>query len=280
MSVPNWLRERLGGLMDEILGFVVIVVLLPALYAWIRGNLETALLWAILVLVSLNVLLSYQSLRKARLSREVTEVPGQSPRGIPVRDVESDKQYLIDHNGLFREIPDDDTYSYLKDVLGITGDLPTVTPSEVTARLGREIPAVREYKRPLTPEEQRLKQLERRIRAMLPEEIFYAYDRDPQVVIVQFTNTGDDALYLRRAEFMPTHPDMFLLQHFRRTERPGVFSCLDEGKNLSPGQKYPIDLPLAAKWAAGSLERSKEKIGFLEVWIQCEGEEVSLLFHL
>jgi hypothetical protein len=266
-------------LIDKILDVVVVVILLPALYVWIRGNPETALLLAILALVALDVSLSCLSLRKTRSSKEITEMPKQSPRGVLVHDVGNDKQYLVDHNELFREIPDNDTFCYLRDVLGITGDLPTVTASEVAARLGKEIPAVREYKRPLTPEEQRLEQLEWQVRAMLPEEIFYAYNRDPQVVIVQFTNTGDDALYLRRAEFMPTS-DIFMLRHFRRTEKPGVFSCLDEGKNLSPGQKYPIEFPLTATWAEGSLERLKEKIGFLTIWIQFEGEEVKLLFHI
>ncbi len=279
MPIRNWLGERLGGIADEILGFIILVVLLPALYEWIRGNPDTAMQWVILVFVVVNIFLTWSTSRQ-KLSPEETETSEQLPRGILVREAEGDKRYLVDFNGLFREINDDDTFSFLEVALGITGGVSIVANSEVATRLGKEVPAIKDYKRPLTPEEQRVKQLRRRVDAMLSVETFCMYNNDPQLITVQFTNDSRTALFISRVEFMPTQPDMFIYDSFRRTEKAGVFSCLDEGVNLSPGDKHPITLPLTAKWAEGDLERRKGNVGFLTIWVQFEGEEVDLLTPL
>jgi hypothetical protein len=283
MSMRKWLRERLGGLADEILGFLVLIVLLPALYEWIRGNPETAWRFGLLALVVMNILLTWVGLRSEKSPQATTQTfrqegPEQLPTAILVREAESGRQYFLDKNVLFREIPDDNTFSYLENVLGIEGDLPTVTADEIIRRSGKAIPVARDYKRPLTPEEIRKKQVERQIRQMLLEERFYIYETDPQQITIEFANTGDEALYLRRAEFMPLVPSQAMLHHSNRTDSNGILSLLRDGKNLGPGEKYSVGLRLAAKWEPGSLERLANELGFLNLCIQFKGEEIALMY--
>ena len=181
-----------------------------------------------------------------------------------------------------REIPDDDTSSFLENALGVLGNVPEMSAVEIAKLRGEKIPSITKWKRPLTPEEHVENELRRRVqRALHITKSCFDGSADPQTIIVHFTNRGDRPLYIERVRFQGTNLGaQSLLDSYSMDGVHAVIPFDESNSNMAPGAHLTVELHLAQKWQPSDIERIKGDWGFLILHVRYESTQIQALFHV
>lgn len=194
------------------------------------------------------------------------------------RDAQSGTLYLMDLSGKLREIPDDDTLTFLAHALGVPDSALEIQGEEIGRIRGEKVVPVRKWKRPLSPDEKAREEVWHRVSSALEKTLSqFEEDTDPQKIVIGITNRSKDMfLRIRNVKFQHHKlPDEALLPSYHKSDVSYIAIPFDESAaNLAPGNTFLIELKLRQKWESSHIERLKGELGFLILDVVYNGESV------
>ena len=182
------------------------------------------------------------------------------------RDAQSGTLYLKDLTGKIREIPDDETFTFLGNALGTSGNALEIQTEEVARLRGARLVSIKDWKRPLSPDEQAAKELRRQVHAALEKSLSrFNEDSDPQKMVIRISNRGSEFLHIKNVKFQHRKlPDGALLPSYPKAGPSyTTIPFNEEAAHLAPGDDFEVELKLRQKWIASDIERMKGELGWL-----------------
>jgi len=276
-------RELTGllvGVAQNVVAGVVLVlapVVLGGLYALYSDNPQIVLLWVVIIMIVLNSFATLSVLWRQRTAA------GPRSEDMLLRDAESGTLYLVDNNGKAREIPDDHTFSFLEDALGILGEMPAeLSTAEIVQLRGEKLTSVREWRRPLTPQEQEARELKSKLSRMLSIEAALEESTTTQRIRVTLTNSGKELIHVEKAMFQHHDlPEAAISPGHQKEDIYTVIPFDESAANVSPGSSLTMDLELGQTWQRRDIDRIKGRWGFLLLDVVYRGKPIEqILFPI
>lgn len=285
----SWLRSRFESILDSILGYVVVMFVLPSVIAGIiylaTQRLEYLIYGVIVVLLLTNtVLLVYDLQRRRRTLKNRSSVA-------VFRDPADDTYYLVDIFGQAREFPDKDTFYYICDLFGLDPDVPEKSRREFKGVVAAQLPSrIRWMLPPHLKELSKATQLQGRLRHVLEvvrKDVIGV--TEPQTIQIALENVGDEPLYIEKVTFYPRN---VLSEHDfdkRHRKEDGKYVLLfangGEKTTADVGCEATVDVYLAKKWSWDDLKVLEKRLvnaefGSLYVHVRYQGETVSIYYPI
>ena len=273
------LANFLVGVAENIAANIAIIavpVIIGGLYTLYSSNPQTALLWVMIALTALNSLAILAVLRQQKISSKWRS------KGILLQDDQNGVFYLVDVNGKARAIPDIDTLSYLGWALGILDEVPAIPTKEVARLLGETLPSIKNWKRPLTPEEQVASELQFKLSRMLRVDATFDETTTPQKIKVAITNHGEELVHIQKARFQHHElSEVALSASYAKEDMCTIIPFDQSAANISPGSSLSMELDLRQIWQRRDIDSIRGRWGFLVVDVVYRGKPVDqLLFQL
>lgn len=211
-------------------------------------------------------------------------LPTYLEKGIIFREPDSNCYYLLDKTGLFRQILDDDTLTFLESAVGIFGELPTVSYEEVQSRLGRDVPQIKKWERPPTPEEVAKQEAKREreyvLRDRLRFEYNFNYDADPQELSIHIANVSEEPINIISIEFLPVGIRPLLHASHKVDRYSSNMTLLNETAIVPPGESLEIALKLSTRFNNREPDKWRNDLGYVTVWVHDLNEDFDLLYSV
>jgi hypothetical protein len=255
---------------------ILIPILIGVLFTLYNNNPQIVLVWVLIVLVALN---SFATIFVLRGQRAISK---QRPQGVIFRDIQNESLYLMDIYGRMREVPDKDTSSFLEHALGVLDDIPELPSREIVRLRGEKLPSIKDWKRPLTPEEQAKKELSRRLSRVLTVESNFDEDSRPQKMDVKIISYAEKLVYISKVRFQPhSLPETAFPTSY---PKEGTYTLIPFDKsaaNIASGNALVLQLQFRQVWQRSDIEQIKGRLGFLIIDAVYEGKSAdSILFQL
>jgi hypothetical protein len=201
------------------------------------------------------------------------------PRNIEfLKNTQDGKFYLKDLHGKAREIPDNDTYSYLTVTLGATDTVIDISPKELDKIRGEKLVSPKKFERPMTSDEKNERELRYKVSEELEKvDVSFVHNTSPQKIVVLVANRGKKLIHIQNIKFQP--------HKLSQESFPAFYTKIDasyigipfpENKaNLEAGQSLQIEMELRQKWQRADIEKIRGELGFLSFDVIYEGKHVN-----
>jgi hypothetical protein len=272
--------DRLNSFIENVLANVAanIVILIATIVlggavALYSNNLQIGLLTTLIILVVVNILLSVLLFRG-----QLTASSKQQSRVTLCRDVQNKTEYLSDMHGRAREIPDEDTLSYLVNALGFIGELPTMAPTEIAKLRGEKLISVNKwrYDRPRTREEEAAEELWHLAnRALRKTACHFEETTNPPKIVVEVTNISDKVLYVKKVVFQ--HEELqseHLIASYLKENLHTIIPLDSSQANITPGGHLSLELQLSRGVRKTEMDLHKGQWGVLWFDLNYGGESL------
>lgn len=249
------------GVAENIAAYIAvaaIMIIIGVLYTVYSNDPVTALLWVVIALVALNCVGVLAVLRQQR------DHSKWRSKGILLQDDQNRIPFLVDTYGKARQIPDAETLSYLGWALGIAEEPPVIPIKEVIKLRGEPLPSIKDWKRPLTPQEQEARELHFTVSRMLRIEAAFDETATPQTIRITITNSGKELIHVEKATFQ--HHELPEAAVSPRHGKEGMYTVVpfdESAANVSPDSSLTMELELAQAWHRRDIDRIKGRWGFL-----------------
>jgi hypothetical protein len=180
---------------------------------------------------------------------------------------QDDALYLRDLSGKLREIPDNDTFTFLAHALSVSYDTLEVQEEEIVRLRGESIDSVKGWKRPLSAAEEARRETRHRISSSLEKTLSqFKQDVEPQKLVVKIANRSKEMyLHIKHIKFQPHRlPEKALSTSYPKSDGSYIVIPLkEEAAGLAPGDPYVVELEFQQTWTLSDIETLKGELGFL-----------------
>jgi len=253
---------------------VAIPIMIGVLYTLYSNNPQTALLWVVIALAALN---SVGILAVPRNQRDLSK---WRSKGILLQDDQNGVRYLLDIYGKARQIPDAETLSYLAWALSVLEEPPVIPIKQVIKLRGEPLPSIKNWKRPLTLQEQEARDLKFKVSRMLSVEAAFEESATPQKIRVTITNSGKELIHVERATFQHHElPEAAISPRHQKEDMLAVIPFDESASNLSPGSSLTMDLELRQTWQRRDIDRIKGRWGFFKLGVVYRGKPIERMLY-
>ncbi len=184
-------------------------------------------------------------------------------------DAQSHKLYLMDMSEKLREIPDEDTFTFLTHALGVPDSTLEIRDEEIARRRGEKLVPVRKWKRPLSPEEKAKEEMKFQVKQALKKTLSrFEENTLPQKIVIGITNQSRDMfLQIENIKFQAhSLSGEALLSTYQKSGTSYIVIPFDKSvANLAPGNNFLVELGLRQMWDPSDIETLKGNLGFLSL---------------
>ncbi|RLF02786.1 MAG: hypothetical protein DRJ64_08955 [Thermoprotei archaeon] len=194
-----------------------------------------------------------------------------------LKNTSDGKLYFKDMHGKAREVPDIDTYEYIKIILGATDTVFDISPQKLAKIRGEKLISLKKWERPLTSDEKTEKELRYKVNEELEkEDVIFVKNASPQKILVQVANRGKSLIHIQAVKFQP--------HKLSQESFPASYEKIDisyigipipeEKVNLESGKNMQIEMELRQKWQRADIDKIRGELGFLLFDVIYEGKNV------
>jgi hypothetical protein len=269
----QWWRSRMEGVLDNTIASIITVILIGVVplvvslvYAWknfYSTNREFALLLLLVVLVGINTLLIASLLWRQSGARGTR-------RDYLVHDDQKDAYYLVDAQGRLREIPDVNTFSFLRSALDIDESVPVLPSQDISQSRGEKLVSIKDWKPPLSPEEQQKRDLQLEVTQLLElPKVRFDEASEPQSIIVLATNKGREPIYVKHISFLPYNQVVRVSYEYQRTSHGFVIPL--QPTTIAPGGQIEVQINLLGRFRNEEIEGLRGRLGAVRLDVVYRG---------